>query len=171
MKEKAEKTWSVVTSTSYSRMGPSLPSHRNDLCKKTSRRLLETIWVHSEILSVGWEKRHISTMDNHQSSTWNEFRPFTKKFRARWKHDCTGRPSSTDQVPPYTSLICIKTHTHETYTFVKMQVSNYLPVRTKRIRTSGRNGYEHQTQSCQLEKEVKDQENRSDQKIDDHVKC
>ena len=48
---------------------------------------------------------------------------------------------------------------------------NYLPVRTKRIRTSGRNGYEHQTQSCQLEKEVKDQENGSDQKIDDLVKC
>ena len=42
---------------------------------------------------------------------------------------------------------------------------------TKLTHQSGRNGYEHQTQSCQLEKEFIDQENRSDQKMEDHIKC
>ena len=42
---------------------------------------------------------------------------------------------------------------------------------TKITHQFGRNGYEHQTQSCQLEKEFIDQENRSDQKMEDHIKC
>ena len=37
-----------------------------------------------------------------------KFRPITKIFRARWKHDCTGRPSSTDQMPPSELLIMLQ---------------------------------------------------------------
>ena len=45
-----------------------------------------------------------STTDCHQSSTCTEFRPFTKISHARCKHVCTGRPSSSDQVPPCSKL-------------------------------------------------------------------
>ena len=44
------------------------------------------------------------TIDNGLLSiiNLNEFRPFTMIFHARCKHDCTGRPSSSDQVLPST---------------------------------------------------------------------
>ena len=46
----------------------------------------------------------VHIIDNGLSSVinLNEFRPFTMIFHARCKHDCTGRPSSSDQVLPST---------------------------------------------------------------------
>ena len=76
--------------------------------KEPNRRRYENLKIETIQKRGGRRQMHYQQRTIISFQPERKFRPITKIFRARWKHDCTGRPSSTDQMPPSELLIMLQ---------------------------------------------------------------